>query len=64
MERGRRLLLARWERERVLGASQPRYARAWLESVVELLTPPESRWSALARRSLEELRQAGQDGLE
>lgn len=48
----KQLALARFARDRAVGESALKYAYVWFESAAELFTPPESRWSALARARL------------
>jgi hypothetical protein len=53
----KRLLLARFERDRAESDSALDHARVWFESAANLFSPPESRWSARARVLLAETRE-------
>jgi hypothetical protein len=56
-EREKRLLLARFERDRAEADSSLRHAYVWFESAADLFSPPESRWSARARVLMAETRE-------
>ncbi|MBI4377440.1 MAG: hypothetical protein HY549_13455 [Elusimicrobia bacterium] len=51
-----RLALARHRRDERVSESSLKYAYAWLRAASELHAPPESPWSAEARRRLPEIR--------
>lgn len=50
----KRLMLARFEHGERLKESDYKYAVVWFQTVVELFSPPESRWVRLARERLPE----------
>lgn len=53
-ELDKRLMLARFEYGERLKESDYKYAVVWFQTVVELFSPPESRWVKLARQRLPE----------
>jgi len=48
--------LARFERDQALAESSLKYAYVWYQTAAELFSPPENRWSALARPKMTETR--------
>ncbi len=52
----RKTSLAKFERDQAVAESSIKYAYVWYQSAAELFSPPENRWSALARAKLPETR--------
>jgi hypothetical protein len=48
--------LARFERDQAVAESSLKYAYVWFQTSAELFSPPENRWSALARAKMIETR--------
>jgi len=48
--------LARFERDQAVAESSLKYAFVWYQSAAELFSPPETRWSVLARAKMTETR--------
>ncbi len=48
----RKAALARFERDQALAESSLKYAYVWYQTAAELFSPPETRWSALARTKM------------
>lgn len=48
--------LARFERDQAVAESSLKYAFVWYQTAAELFSPPENRWSALARGRMAEAR--------
>lgn len=53
-----RVELARFERDERVKESSLKYAYTWFKTVVDLFTPPESKWATLARQKLPEVKAA------
>lgn len=49
--------LARFERDQAVAESSLKYAYVWYQTAAELFSPPENRWSALARGKMGEARE-------
>lgn len=49
--------LARFERDQAVAESSLKYAYVWYQTAAELFSPPENRWSALARGKMSEARE-------
>ena len=49
--------LARFERDQAVAESSLKYAYVWYQTAAELFSPPENRWSALARVKMGEARE-------
>ena len=56
-ELAERLELARFERDYRVSESSLKYAFVWFQTVVELFTPPETKWTILARSKMSETRE-------
>lgn len=54
---GKKLGLARFERDSALAESSLKYAYVWHQTAAELFTPPESRWVVLSRARMKETRE-------
>ena len=52
----RKSALARFERDQAVAESSLKYAYVWYQTAAELFSPPENRWSALARAKLPQTR--------
>jgi hypothetical protein len=48
--------LARFERDQAVEESSLKYAYVWYQTAAELFSPPENRWSVLARARMTETR--------
>ena len=48
--------LARFERDQAVAESSLKYAYVWYQTAAELFSPPENRWSVLARAKMAETR--------
>ncbi len=48
-ECGKKVELARFERDQAVAESSLKYAYVWFETAADLFSPPESRWTRLAR---------------
>jgi len=48
--------LARFERDQAVAESSLKYAYVWYQTAAELFSPPENRWSVLARAKMTETR--------
>ena len=48
--------LARFERDQAVAESSLKYAYVWYQTAAELFSPPENRWSVLARGKMAEAR--------
>ena len=59
-----RLFLARFEREEAMKESALKYAYVWFKTAAELFSPPENRWTYLARRKMPEVRELWKKELE
>lgn len=53
----RKAALARFERDQALAESSLKYAYVWYQTAAELFSPPETRWSVLARAKMAETRE-------
>jgi len=51
-----RVALAKFERDEAVSESSLKYAYVWFQTAAELFTPPESRWTALAREKMKSTR--------
>lgn len=49
--------LARFERDQAVAESSLKYAYVWYQTAAELFSPPETRWSALARGKMKTARE-------
>ncbi|UPT74925.1 MAG: hypothetical protein M0D55_04230 [Elusimicrobiota bacterium] len=49
--------LARFERDQAVAESSLKYAYVWYQTAAELFSPPENRWSVLARAKMGETRE-------
>lgn len=49
--------LARFERDQAVAESSLKYAYVWYQTAAELFSPPENRWSVLARARMAEARE-------
>lgn len=52
----RQAVLARFERDQAVEESSLKYAYVWYQTAAELFSPPENRWSVLARAKMAETR--------
>ena len=52
----RKVGLARFERDQAVAESSLKYAYVWYQTAAELFSPPENRWSVLARAKMPETR--------
>ena len=52
----RKVELARFERDQAVAESSIKYAYVWYQTAAELFSPPENRWSVLARARMPETR--------
>ncbi|MEK7388606.1 MAG: hypothetical protein AAB036_02790 [Elusimicrobiota bacterium] len=53
----RKAALARFERDQAVAESSLKYAFVWYQTAAELFTPPENRWTALARVKMTQARE-------
>ncbi len=60
----RQLGLARFERDQAVAESSLKYAYVWYQTAAELFSPPENRWSVLARAKMTETRELWKKELE
>lgn len=56
--------LARFERDQAVAESSLKYAFVWYQTSAELFSPPENRWTALARPKMIEARELWKKELE
>lgn len=49
--------LARFERDQAVAESSLKYAFVWYQTAAELFSPPENKWSAMARVKMAETRE-------
>jgi hypothetical protein len=52
----RKVGLARFERDQAVAESSLKYAYVWYQTAAELFSPPDNRWSALARVKMSQTR--------
>ena len=60
LERGayeRKTALARFERDQAVAESSLKYAFVWYQTAAELFSPPECRWTVMARVKMKESRE-------
>ena len=53
----RKVGLAAFERDQAVAESSLKYAYVWYQTAAELFTPPESRWTAMARVKMKSTRE-------
>lgn len=57
LEFDRKSGLARFERDQAVAESSLKYAFVWYQTAAELFSPPESRWSVMAREKMKSTRE-------
>jgi hypothetical protein len=53
----RKTALARFERDQAVAESSLKYAFVWYQTAAELFSPPESRWTVMAREKMARTRE-------
>ena len=53
----RKLGLARFERDQAVAESSLKYAYVWYQTAAELFSPPDNRWSVMAREKMSRTRE-------